>query len=626
MQTQTPTQTNEEPWTTVTRELSASTKSFFDTFQTQLRKMLSPATTTVSPPTDDTTIWKIVFVMFIIVLFMCFLYLGIFSLSYYGTTSANTPIYLMNGVGNGYIPITISQNPEMTETYILRSNNRPGGIEFTWTIWLYVDKITSNGNPKTYQHILNKGNNQYDAVTGIATVNNAPGIYLSKGESTLRIIMDNLAGGTTSAGTADITNIPLKSWFQLALIAQNGNLDCYINGIIKKRINQVVSGSAAVKQNNDSIYLCQNGGFSGQYSDIFYYNYAISFMELQTTFYSGPALVNSDTNLQKEKVLSSVFRGRIKNYLSYLWYNPENSSVATTASPVDLSVNTIYTPPTKTTPPPATPPPPKQQDTIPTTNENKAPPSATIVQNGVIVGATLASQYDESGNLIRQGNVDKPLLDLNTSVGTVQTAIMDIVKAIAFALNSTIFNTPFYDYMMGDVRALDYHNIDCSGNSINGFNLVNRGDGTQNYSYKCNNPGGGNMTVQMPQTITPYSKTTGSIFDLSEHTVQCPTNTVLSQFQLFNNTPLGSEKTATQMQYRYKCLAPEANSVTAKEQPLTCRTETTGKIRSTNNSKFLANANVGCLANEAMSGFKFIPSADNKSFQYSYTCCKTPYS
>jgi hypothetical protein len=134
------------------------------------------------------------------------------------------------------------------------------------------------------------------------------------------------------------------------------------------------------------------------------------------------------------------------------------------------------------------------------------------------------------------------------------------------------------------------------------------------------------MTVPMPQTVTPYSKTTGSIFDLSGQTVQCPTNTVLSQFQLFNNTPLGSEKTATQMQYRYKCLAPETNSVTAKEQPLTCRTATTGTVRSSNNSKFLANANVGCLENEAMSGFQFMPTPDGRSFQYSYTCCKTPYS
>jgi hypothetical protein len=437
-------------------------------------------------------------------------------------------------------------------------------------------------------------------------------------------MMDNIdAVGNNNAPNnyTDITNIPLRKWFHLALIEKNANLDCYINGIIAKRISMV-----SPKQNNDPIYLCQNGGFAGQYSDLFYYNYGLSFMELQTIFYNGPGLVYSQNNLQTE--FSTISRSSIMNFLMPTWYFGENPIH------IDLSLNTIKVPPP---PPPATPPitvatpPPPPPPPVQTVTNVAGPmitsaPQATVTENGVKVSADLSGNYDATGNLIEKDYVAEPVSVLQTAVGSTQKAIADIVKAIAFSLNDALtFHTPFSDMMSGDVRALDNHNIDCSNSSINNFQYINPGDGTFSYNYQCNNPNGGNMSIVNPSQTTPFTATIGSIFDLGNQSVQCPTNSVLSQFKLVNDTTPGNESTASKLQYSYTCLSPDPNSITAQSQPLKCRNVITPAIRSTTNSKYLSGANITCSSDEALSGFSFIPSSDNKTFQYSYSCCKTPY-
>jgi hypothetical protein len=564
-----------------------------------IKKYITPSTTqTVEPVKGDTltTFGKVIFILIVIIIFILLINLGMYLVNYWGSSSQNIPIYLISGISNGYTPTTIIQNPKKNpDTYILRSNNRNYGTEFTWSIWLYVKDIVANGNPNSFQNIFNKGNNQYDSITGIATINNAPGLYLSKDTNTLRIIMDTIEPNSNIANNyTDITNIPLGKWFHLAIRLQDRNLDTYVNGIIATRLYLI----NVPKQNYDTLYVCQNGGFSGNFSDLFYYNYSLPIHEIQTLIMNGPGLVYSKVHIETET--STLSRSKINNYLSPLWYFGENST------PIDLSFNILNPPKLLDTP----------QTKVVKPEGNKLPKLNTPLNTPLNTDATTDIERSKNNGLIV-----KPVLEEKATVGFVEKTIKEIIKAIPFSLNSLLFSTDLTDMMSGDVRALDKHNIDCCGNAINTFQYINPGDGTFNYNYMCNNPKGGGMTNLITKS-TNFTDTIGSTFDLAKQEVQCPENSVLSQFQLTNNTSLGNEDTATQLQYQYKCLEPNDPST----QPLTCRNINTPSYRMNKDNEYLAKSNITCQANEALSGFKYVLTDNSTKYHYNYTCCKTPYS
>lgn len=549
---------------------------------------------------------KTIFILIAIIVFLLIISLGMFLINYWGSGTQNVPVYLISGISNGYTPTTLIQDPATNpNTYVLRSNNRDNGAEFTWSSWLYIKDIVGNGQNETFQNIFNKGNNQYDPITGIATINNGPGLYLSKGTNTLRVIMDTVAPNQNVASNyTDITNIPLGKWFHLAIRLQNRNLDTYVNGIIATRHYLI----DVPKQNYDAIHVCQNGGFSGNYSDLFYYNYSLPVDEIQRLVIDGPGLNYSDVHIQTET--STLARSTIgNNYLSPLWYFNEKSSSSIGGSSVDLPRTFLSTASTGAS----------------TGTSEVAGAPQMLLQNGNLVPAILADNYDETGNLVQKGLIVKEEAKKEATVGTVQTAIADIIKAIPFSLNLQWLSTLFTDMMGGDVRALENHNVDCAGSAINSFQYINPGDGTFDYKYMCNNAKGGGMTDPV-SNYTPFTDTTGSTLDLVNQKVQCPNNSVLSQFKLINTPPLANGAIvageSSKIKYDYKCL--QAPATQTQMDPLSCRKLSTPSVRMTPHSKFLSKTNITCDADEALSGFQYILSGD--SYHYDYTCCKTPYS
>jgi hypothetical protein len=295
---------------------------------------------------SNTIVAKFAFLLLIIILFMFFINLGI-NLITYMTSPGNNP-YLVKGMRGGTNSLNISQNPNVSGSVsLMRSNNESRGAEFTWSIWLFIDDLSQI--PSTYQHIFNKGDSQYGA-DGISAVNNAPGLYLGNGgdnnpaknpRNTLRIIMDTV-GSKTSAGSTgnkatpssglfsgttpgpsnseqdfmnqnkaivDVPNVPLKKWFHVAVRLENSVLDIYINGTIdqRQRLTNVP------KQNYYDVNVSQNGGFTGNLSDLRYFNSALNVFQINTIVSNGP---NLNTNTQ--------YAGEIKlddyHYLSNQWY------------------------------------------------------------------------------------------------------------------------------------------------------------------------------------------------------------------------------------------------------------------------------------------------------------------
>ena len=256
---------------------------------------------------SNTIIAKFAFIILVLIVFLFLMNLGISMISYF-TRPSGSP-YIINGMIDGTNDMIVSQDPKNTESKpIYKSNNESEGLEFTWSSWIYIDDL--NKNDSKYQHIFSKGDGGFDPNTNIASVNNAPGMYISPMTNKLHIIMDSVKAPDSTTGNhniIDIDNVPLKKWVHVAIRAMNTKVDVYVNGIIASRLEMLDTP----KQNYGDIYIAQNGGFMGKLSALRYYNRALNVFEINHIVSSGPNLsVVNDMGAQKG------FK-----YLSNYWYS-----------------------------------------------------------------------------------------------------------------------------------------------------------------------------------------------------------------------------------------------------------------------------------------------------------------
>jgi hypothetical protein len=109
---------------------------------------------------SNTIIAKFAFLILVVIVFMFLVNLGINLITYF--TSPQTMPYLVEGMLQGNVPVTIPQDPRKEGSIqLLRSNNESLGAEFTWSIWIYVTDLPQDKTK--YQHIFNKGNNVYNS-------------------------------------------------------------------------------------------------------------------------------------------------------------------------------------------------------------------------------------------------------------------------------------------------------------------------------------------------------------------------------------------------------------------------------------------------------------------------------
>lgn len=266
---------------------------------------------------SNSLIAKFVFIIFVLVVFMVLLNLGVVIITYF---LENTNPLIINGSMNGNANQTILQNPNNPDSVLIyRSNNQTKGMEATWSVWLLINDIkeSKHNGKTTYSHIFNKGNSEFikpgstidtsGNKIGVATVNNAPGVYLTdNAHNTLRIYMDTINNNNVYV---DVTNIPLKKWFHMAIRIQNNILDIYINGTISARhIFKEVP-----KQNYDNVNIGCNDGFNGNISNLIYYSRALGIFDINNIILTGP-----NTNASGASAASTS--AKYSSYLSNMWY------------------------------------------------------------------------------------------------------------------------------------------------------------------------------------------------------------------------------------------------------------------------------------------------------------------
>tara|TARA_Y100000816_G_C26106174_1_gene587984 strand:+ start:3008 stop:3913 length:906 start_codon:yes stop_codon:yes gene_type:complete len=269
---------------------------------------------------SNSIVGKFAFILLILLVFMIFLRFGIYVLSLiFGPDG--TP-HLFDGMIPGTEQRVFEQDPgfvnsfgKKTSSTILRSNDQRGGIEFTWSVWLYIE---SKGKPTTnFQHIFSKGNPEHftrgaapstqntSFGNGMMFPNNAPGLYLApNGQNKLVLVMNTF---NKIDEKVVIDNVPQNKWVSLIIRCKDKNLDVFVNGIITKN----TQFSTPPRQNYGKVFLHLNNGYPGYTSNLWYWNYAIGTATVNSVVRGGP-----NTTLASR----SGINDKSTQYLSSKWY------------------------------------------------------------------------------------------------------------------------------------------------------------------------------------------------------------------------------------------------------------------------------------------------------------------
>jgi hypothetical protein len=114
-----------------------------------------------------------------------------------------------------------------------------------------------------------------------------------------------------------ITDLPLHKWVNIIIrVTKQSQMDVYINGTLVKR--HIMAG--VPKQNYGDVYASMNGGFSGNTSDLRYFEYALSTSKIQEIVNKGP----------NTKLITGSSMGpnnKANRYLSTRWFLQTATSV-----------------------------------------------------------------------------------------------------------------------------------------------------------------------------------------------------------------------------------------------------------------------------------------------------------
>ncbi len=266
----------------------------------------STANVSTSFMNSNSAVAKLAFLLLACFGFVIFLRVGTAVLAYF-LKSDDSP-HLIDGMVDASQMLIYPQDPAANDAVtIYRSSNAVDGIEFTWSVWIYINNldIISGKGPAagTYKHIFSKGNSDMND-KGLVQPNNAPGLYIAPNTNALVVIMNTF---DVINDEVIIPDIPLNKWVNVIISCQNTTLDVYINGVVTRSVQLL----GVPKQNYGDVYVGMNGGFDGYISNLWYYNYALGTTAIQNLSAAGPNTKFVGGNQLVDKMF---------NYLSMRWY------------------------------------------------------------------------------------------------------------------------------------------------------------------------------------------------------------------------------------------------------------------------------------------------------------------
>ena len=234
---------------------------------------------------SNSLVAKVAFLVLVVILFVILLRLGSTLITWMFSPSKNPK--LVDGMKNAKLAKTIPADPSKDNSVpILRSNNERDGIEFTWSVWLYIDDLEYGRG--RMRHIFHKGDAELTSEnTDINSTSICPALYLDSNKNSLVLFMNTFGSMNEKV---EIDDIPLNKWINVAIRLEGKIMDIYINGKVSKRH----IFKSVPMQNYGDTYVNANGGYSGMISDLWYHNRALTGVEILNIVKAGPSLSAQD--------------------------------------------------------------------------------------------------------------------------------------------------------------------------------------------------------------------------------------------------------------------------------------------------------------------------------------------
>ena len=236
--------------------------------------------------------------MYVGILFLVFMFVELMY-TYWNRLSMNRTVLVENTITSDKT-ISIPQNPNVSgsNTVNLSSNERTG-VEFSYSFYLNVNPSMFQGADQTagLYHIFHKGYaSQFPLM--------APGAYMHSDQNTLRVYMNTYK---TWNNYIDVENIPVSKWVHIVIVCKEHALEIYVNGNIAKKMSfdgfspyqnyqdiccfsnrRILLSKSKVTSLGDSD-LNILGAMKGLMSRLTYFNYGLSYSEIQQLMNQGPS-------------------------------------------------------------------------------------------------------------------------------------------------------------------------------------------------------------------------------------------------------------------------------------------------------------------------------------------------
>lgn len=233
---------------------------------------------------SNSAVARTAYVILVLLVFIIALSLGTRVLQWWFSPSKSPKI--INGLKRATEAHVVSANPqEKGAKPVLRSDDKRYGVEFTWSVWIYLNDYQYKRGER--KHVFHKGDDKLSnyVIQGgkPSFTTQCPGLYLHETENSLIVVMNTFKG---VGEEIKIDDIPLHKWLSVIMRVEGNILDVYINGAIA--IRHVLED--VVKQNYGDTHVNLNGGYSGLLSDLWYFNWALNTAEILKIVRDGPNL------------------------------------------------------------------------------------------------------------------------------------------------------------------------------------------------------------------------------------------------------------------------------------------------------------------------------------------------
>lgn len=218
--------------------------------------------------------------------------------------------------------ITIAQNPNVKDAKpTALSDNERSGVEFSYSFYLYVHPSAFR-QERGLLHLFHKGYAQPFPLMG-------PGVFMRSDTNTLRVYMNTFKGWNQYV---EVRNIPVSKWVHVVVACQNHALEVYVNGNLSRKMS--FEGFAPYQNYQDIVCFSQRrltlnsskvasvddfgfdvfGAMKGMMSRLTYFNYALTYGEIQQLMNEGPSS-EMDSSLMNDK----------PPYLADTWWSQSQS-------------------------------------------------------------------------------------------------------------------------------------------------------------------------------------------------------------------------------------------------------------------------------------------------------------